>query len=390
VPAGCASLGLCRRAMAEVADLSASPGNVDGELEGSGEPETFGARHEPPSLAPSSTGAAAEESAAAVSKACVSGLASSSVTSPIIVDAPPSVADVVENTTAGSPCNDVPNSSPNAIAAAPLQPALTSACGRAEVPSRREPSDTLSNLLETTGAWPEALQVSPLQAQTVISASMPTAAVAVSASTPSAAPAAAASPLAKQAASTTAAPATAESANGLRALVAQLSQQLADEVRRRESEEAELETRAAEKNKLLEELEGLRQRRDNAGASAEAALKAAEKTERQHRELAQSHRELRGEVARQEEELQRLNEEARARSGMGRDWARDGPEKDALVETKLQIAEAHDQLAQLKQQLWLNREGLSKQLAELQAENARLRSGRWGVPPVAPRAPSGH
>merc|ERR1712083_1217696 len=93
-------------------------------------------------------------------------------------------------------------------------------------------------------------------------------------------------------------------------------------------------------------------------------------------ELAHLHKELRAEVARQDTELQRLREEARGRTGAGRDWARDGPEKDALVETKLQVAEAHDQLAQLKQQLWLNREGLRRQLADLQAENTRLRTGR--------------
>merc|ERR1711972_1193294 len=88
------------------------------------------------------------------------------------------------------------------------------------------------------------------------------------------------------------------------------------------------------------------------------------------------HKDLRAEVSRQDVELQRLREEARVRSGAGRDWARDGPEKDALVETKMQVAEAHDQLAQVKQQLWLNREGLRRQLADLQAENTRLRTGR--------------
>ena len=43
----------------------------------------------------------------------------------------------------------------------------------------------------------------------------------------------------------------------------------------------------------------------------------------------------------QEKQLEELREEAKARTGQGRDWARDGPEKDALVATKLQIAEAH-------------------------------------------------
>merc|ERR1712107_823973 len=99
-------------------------------------------------------------------------------------------------------------------------------------------------------------------------------------------------------------------------------------------------------------------------------------TERQHAELAQAHKELREQVTRQEEELKCAREEARQRSGEGRNWARDGPEKDALVETKLQVAEAHDQLAQLKQQLRLNRDGLQKQLNELQAVNCQLRLGR--------------
>merc|ERR1719511_510718 len=105
----------------------------------------------------------------------------------------------------------------------------------------------------------------------------------------------------------------------------------------------------------------------------------AAETEQQHSAVAKSHRELRLEITRQEEDLKKAREDARARTGAGRDWARDGPEKDALVETKLQIAEAHDTLAQMKQQLGLNREGLRKQLEELQAENARLRTGRWNA-----------
>merc|ERR1712113_513206 len=139
--------------------------------------------------------------------------------------------------------------------------------------------------------------------------------------------------------------------------------------KRRESEEAELETRAMEKQKVLDELEAVKKRRESVQADADAADNMAVDTEKQHAELSQLHKELRAEVARQDIELQRLREEARVRTGAGRDWARDGPEKDALVETKLQVAEARDQLAQLKQQLWMNREGLRRQIADLQAEN---------------------
>merc|ERR1712176_1523026 len=169
-----------------------------------------------------------------------------------------------------------------------------------------------------------------------------------------------------------------------RGLISKLSAELAAEVRRRELEEVQLEARAAEKQRLLEELDALRKRRESVLSDAKAAEKMAAETERQHIELAQQHKELREEVSRQDEELQRLREEACARNGTGRDWARDGPEKDALVETKLQIAEAHDQLAQLKQQLWQNKQGLKMKLSDLQAENARLRSGKRGSSSAAP------
>ncbi|CAE8612282.1 unnamed protein product, partial [Polarella glacialis] len=168
--------------------------------------------------------------------------------------------------------------------------------------------------------------------------------------------------------------AEAEAAGGIRRFIAELSRQLAEEVRRRESEEAELERRAAEKKRLLEELEVQRRRRESLTAEQRNDEAAALEIERQHAELAEEHRKLRAEVARQEAELEQLREEAKARNGAGRDWARDGPEKDALVETKLRVAEAHDELAQLRQQLWLNREGLRKKLVDLKAENARLRS----------------
>lgn len=165
-------------------------------------------------------------------------------------------------------------------------------------------------------------------------------------------------------------------AGGLRRFIADLSMQLAEEVKRRQVEEAELERRAAEKRRLLEELEDVRKRRERLLIEQRSHEEAAADIERQHSELAEEHQALRAEVARQESELEKLREEAKARTGHGRDWARDGPEKDALVETKLQIAEAHEELAQLRQQLWLNREGLKRQLAELQAENMRLRTGR--------------
>ncbi|OLP84436.1 hypothetical protein AK812_SmicGene34691 [Symbiodinium microadriaticum] len=176
-------------------------------------------------------------------------------------------------------------------------------------------------------------------------------------------------------------------AGGLRRFIADLSMQLAEEVKRRQVEEAELERRAAEKRRLLEELEDVRKRRERLLIEQRSHEEAAADIERQHSELAEEWQlkllicdlifpvPVRFSVP-EESELEKLREEAKARTGHGRDWARDGPEKDALVETKLQIAEAHEELAQLRQQLWLNREGLKRQLAELQAENMRLRTGR--------------
>lgn len=165
-------------------------------------------------------------------------------------------------------------------------------------------------------------------------------------------------------------------AGGLRRFMADLAKQLEEEVRRRESEEAELERRAAEKKRLLEELDTQRKRREALLVEQKDDDRTATEIEKQHTELAEEHQRLRSEVARQETELEQLREEVKVRTGAGRDWARDGPEKDALVETKLRIAEAHDELAQMRQQLWMNREGLKKQLSDLQAENMRLRTGR--------------
>lgn len=178
------------------------------------------------------------------------------------------------------------------------------------------------------------------------------------------------------ASSSSASPAPDKAAPGLRRFIAELSSQLAEEVKRREQEEEELERRAAEKRRLLEDLDLVRKQKEKLDFEQRADEAAAEEIEQQHSKLAEEHQMLRQEVAKQEAQLQQLREEAKARTGQGRDWARDGPEKDALVETKLRIAEAHDELAQLRQQLWLNREGLKRQLAELQAENMRLRTGR--------------
>eukprot|EP00929_Paragymnodinium_shiwhaense_P123552 TRINITY_DN9754_c0_g1_i1.p1 TRINITY_DN9754_c0_g1~~TRINITY_DN9754_c0_g1_i1.p1 ORF type:complete len:816 (+),score=199.81 TRINITY_DN9754_c0_g1_i1:87-2450(+) len=164
------------------------------------------------------------------------------------------------------------------------------------------------------------------------------------------------------------------SSSGLKGLIAQLSQQLAEEVRRREVEESELEVRAAERKRLREELEALQRRKSAVLANAESAKEAAADSRKQRDELQAAHEELQMEVERQQEELKKLREEASTRKGAGRDWAREGPETDALVETKLQIAEAHDRLAQAKLQLWMNKEGLRKQLADLQAENDKLRA----------------
>eukprot|EP00927_Polykrikos_kofoidii_P060621 TRINITY_DN55561_c0_g1_i1.p1 TRINITY_DN55561_c0_g1~~TRINITY_DN55561_c0_g1_i1.p1 ORF type:complete len:779 (-),score=212.56 TRINITY_DN55561_c0_g1_i1:44-2380(-) len=170
---------------------------------------------------------------------------------------------------------------------------------------------------------------------------------------------------------------------GLRGLVSQLNFQLMEEVSRREKEEEELEERTREKKALLEELEQLRRRRANVASSAEAAAEAALEAQKQREELVKSKEDLTAEIARQAEELNRLHLEAEQRSGVGRDWARAGPETDALVETKLQLAEANDRLAQARLQLWLNKEGLKKQLSELQAENAALRGSRGRVSAAA-------
>lgn len=142
------------------------------------------------------------------------------------------------------------------------------------------------------------------------------------------------------ASSSSASPAPDRAAPGLRRFIAELSSQLAEEVKRREQEKEELERRAAEKRRLLEDLDLVRKQKDKLDFEQRADEAAAEEIEQQHSKLAEEHQMLRQEVAKQETQLQQLREEAKARTGQGRDWARDGPEKDALVETKLRIAEA--------------------------------------------------
>lgn len=166
--------------------------------------------------------------------------------------------------------------------------------------------------------------------------------------------------------------ASGEPAGGLMELVDQLTQQLSNETLRREHEESELQERRREEVRMREELEARRLRRADVRAAAEDAAKAAAEAKRQHGELIVTHAVTQKEVSQHEAELKELQKAALARSG--RDWARDGPEKDALVQTKLQIAEAHDLLAQVRLQLRLNRDGLRRQLSELQAENCRLRA----------------
>jgi len=165
-------------------------------------------------------------------------------------------------------------------------------------------------------------------------------------------------------------------AGGLGDLVAQLTQQLVNETLRRELEEHELNDRGNDERRLRDELETRRARRASVVAAGEEADAAAAEARRQHAELSVVHEETKLEVTRQEAELQELRQAVMARCGpAGRDWARDGPEKDALVETKLQIAEAHERLAHVRLQMRLNREGLQRQLEALRADNIKLRGG---------------
>eukprot|EP00931_Biecheleriopsis_adriatica_P031884 TRINITY_DN1864_c0_g2_i1.p1 TRINITY_DN1864_c0_g2~~TRINITY_DN1864_c0_g2_i1.p1 ORF type:complete len:391 (+),score=148.86 TRINITY_DN1864_c0_g2_i1:60-1232(+) len=275
---------------------------------------------------------------------------------------------------------------PAASSQAELQPAATSEA-ELQTAATHEAAEALDAFLQTdpgspsvvcaaTGDWPEAAVVTE----------SPKAASSGSSSWPEAAQASPGSEAkggygSASSSSSGPVPGSGEKPTpaGVRRFIADLSQQLEEEVRRREMEEEELERRAAEKRRLLEELEAQTRRRDTLTAEQRADEISAAEIERQHAGLAEEHQALRAEVAHQEQELEKLREDARARNGAGRDWARDGPEKDALVETKLLIAEAHDELAQLRQQLWLNREGLKKKLSDLQAENMRLRTGRSPV-----------
>lgn len=226
-------------------------------------------------------------------------------------------------------------------------------------PKRKETSESLLGgswpeavQAESEGQWPEATEV-----QTAGQGARPRATTAPTGGYP-----------ASSGGTTSASP---EPACGLLDLVDQLSQQLTNETMRRDAEEAELEERRQDEKRLREELQAKRQRRSDVLAAAEAAAKAAEETQRQHAELAETHERTKAEVEQHEKELNELRAAAKARTG--RDWARDGPEKDELVKTKLSIAEAHDRLAHVRLQLRLNRDGLRLQLRTLQEENDRLR-----------------
>ena len=106
-----------------------------------------------------------------------------------------------------------------------------------------------------------------------------------------------------------------------------------------------------------------------ATAATNAAEQAIRETLRHHTVLLELHGTITEEAAAQEAKSKELRLAAQG----CRDWARDGPEKDALVETNLQIAEAHDRLAESHLQQRMNRDGLRKQLETLQQENRRVR-----------------
>uniref|UniRef100_A0A7S1F6N4 Uncharacterized protein n=1 Tax=Noctiluca scintillans TaxID=2966 RepID=A0A7S1F6N4_NOCSC len=164
-------------------------------------------------------------------------------------------------------------------------------------------------------------------------------------------------------------PASGTGARSLKELMLQLSGQLEMEKRRCVDEQSELAASEAEERGLREELAALQRSREVATAATNAAEQAVRETLRQHTELSELHETITEEAAAQEAKSKELRLAAQG----SRDWARDGPEKDALVETNLQIAEAHDRLAESHLQQRMNRDGLRKQLDTLQQENRRLR-----------------
>jgi len=161
---------------------------------------------------------------------------------------------------------------------------------------------------------------------------------------------------------------------GLTDLVVQLRSQVASAMRKRQDDEGELREREQDERHLREELAALRRRREAAVDGAEASSLVAARMQQEHDELREIHTATSAKTSEQEIELHEHREIAIKRAAEYRaSWAREGPEKDALVMTKLQIAEAHERLNEVRHQLRTNKDGLGRQLSQLRAEAAMLR-----------------
>mmetsp|Transcript_3200 Transcript_3200/g.3507 ORF Transcript_3200/g.3507 Transcript_3200/m.3507 type:complete len:266 (-) Transcript_3200:10-807(-) len=124
----------------------------------------------------------------------------------------------------------------------------------------------------------------------------------------------------------------------------------------------------SEERSLLEQADDDRAR---ANEQEDAAVRELE-------ELQERHYALLSRKAKQEAELRRYSmaawaEELAAREARrDREWARDGPETDALKDSKLALAEALQQLEEARHQSRKELAQLQQQLEQAQAENAQL------------------
>merc|ERR1711939_279510 len=88
-------------------------------------------------------------------------------------------------------------------------------------------------------------------------------------------------------------------------------------------------------------------------------------------ELTQAQAELAPKLQEQGEKLREYEEAMRVRQDF--EWAREGPEKDALVGTKVELAQLHEHLDETRMKMQLNLRGMRTQAEELRSENLKLR-----------------
>ncbi|CAE8648967.1 unnamed protein product [Polarella glacialis] len=170
---------------------------------------------------------------------------------------------------------------------------------------------------------------------------------------------------------------------GLDEAVEELKARLEEEQERRRGRTEALRAMAVSLKQLPNEILEDRRRCDVAAGSRAAAAARAAAAGRSWQTLKDNHRALLERQEAQVDERQQLVAAATASSAAysrfkqlaGREWARDGPETDALKDSKLMLAELCLQADEARLALRKELKVLQKEVESLEAETSRLRNG---------------